>query len=149
MGAGAFIEPLVVVTLLFGGTWFNRNTSYTLFPTRRQDRWSSEKRYASRDGSPDSLESGLTEDELLGGSRRSSAQSLTASQEPSWRQRQIGVFGWKKEVTSPNTRVFKEYFLSRLLMKFPFLVEAWYWALIYWVSCRISSRSHSVMLTPP
>ena len=23
--------------------------------------------------------------------------------------------------------------LSRLLRRFPFLVEAWYWALIYWV----------------
>jgi hypothetical protein len=42
--------------------------------------------------------------------------------------------GMKKEVVSPNTRRFQDYFLSRLLKKFPFLVEAWYWALIYWVS---------------
>jgi hypothetical protein len=42
--------------------------------------------------------------------------------------------GMKKEVVSPNTRQFQDYFLSRLLKKFPFLVEAWYWALIYWVS---------------
>jgi hypothetical protein len=40
----------------------------------------------------------------------------------------------KKDVMSPNTRRFQDYFLSRLLQKFPFLVEAWYWALIYWVS---------------
>jgi hypothetical protein len=40
----------------------------------------------------------------------------------------------RKDVMSPNTRRFKDYFLSRLLQKFPFLVEAWYWALIYWVS---------------
>ena len=40
----------------------------------------------------------------------------------------------KKEVMSPNTKRFQDYFLSRLLKKFPFLVEAWYWALIYWVS---------------
>lgn len=41
--------------------------------------------------------------------------------------------GMRKEVVSPNTRRFQDYFLSRLLKKFPFLVEAWYWALIYWV----------------
>jgi len=43
------------------------------------------------------------------------------------------MLGLKKEVVSPNTRRFQGYFLSRLLKKFPFLVEAWYWALIYWV----------------
>jgi hypothetical protein len=41
--------------------------------------------------------------------------------------------GYRKEIVSPNTRQFQDYFLSRLLKKFPFLVEAWYWALIYWV----------------
>jgi hypothetical protein len=40
---------------------------------------------------------------------------------------------------SPNTKRFQDYFLSRLLKKFPFLVEAWYWALIYWVSKLASS----------
>jgi hypothetical protein len=34
--------------------------------------------------------------------------------------------------------------LSRLLQKFPFLVEAWYWALIYWVC--ISDRFLVVVL---
>lgn len=47
--------------------------------------------------------------------------------------------GMKKEVVSPNTRRFQDYFLSRLLKKFPFLVEAWYWALIYWVSLLFAS----------
>lgn len=54
-------------------------------------------------------------------------------EEPKWRKREIRFLGLRKEVVSPNTRRFEDYFLSRLLQKFPFLVEAWYWALIYWV----------------
>lgn len=130
MGAGAFIEPLVVVSLLFGGTWVNRNTEYRIFNRRRVYR-------SSRSSSPDSLESGASTprstESLLSNGHRASSPTLLAQQEPKWRKREIRVFGLKKEVVSPNTRRFQDYFLSRLLMKFPFLVEAWYWALIYWV----------------
>jgi hypothetical protein len=119
MGAGAFIEPLVVVTLLFGGTWVNRNTEYHLFGRRRV------YQNSPRSGSPDS-----------GQSSPSSSASLLANvdDEPKWRKREISVLGMRKEVMSPNSKRFQDYFLSRLLLKFPFLVEAWYWALIYWVS---------------
>jgi hypothetical protein len=119
MGAGAFIEPLVVVTLLFGGTWVNRNTEYRLFGRRRV------YQNSPRSNSPDS-----------GRSSPSSSVSLLANvdEEPKWRKREVVVLGMRKDVMSPNTRRFKDYFLSRLLQKFPFLVEAWYWALIYWVS---------------
>tara|TARA_R110002003_G_scaffold135_6_gene12547 strand:- start:306 stop:764 length:459 start_codon:yes stop_codon:yes gene_type:complete len=119
MGAGAFIEPLVVVTLLFGGTWVNRNTDYRLFNWRR---------VYSRSSSPaSSIDSGR--------SSPSSTASLLSQidEEPKWRTRVISILGIRKEVVSPNTKQFQEYFLSRLLKKFPFLVEAWYWALIYWV----------------
>ncbi|KAH7067556.1 integral membrane protein [Paraphoma chrysanthemicola] len=119
MGAGAFIEPLVVVTLLFGGTWVNRNKDYRLFNRRR---------VYSRSSSPaGSIESGR--------SSPSSTSSLLSQvdDEPKWRRRDISILGLRKEVVSPNTKQFQEYFLSRLLKKFPFLVEAWYWALIYWV----------------
>lgn len=125
MGAGAFIEPLVVVTLLFGGTFVNRNTEYRLFGRRRVYRRS------PRSLSPES--SSLSDS---GRSSPSSSVSLLANvdEEPKWRKRELRVLGFSKEVTSPNTRRFQDYFLSRLLKKFPFLVEAWYWALIYWVS---------------
>lgn len=119
MGIGAVAEPLVVVTLLFGGTWVNRNKDYKLFGRRRNQASS------PRSVSPDS-ESGRSS---------SSSDSLLAGVDevPKWRTRELRVFGFSKEVTSPNSRRFKDYFLSRLLKKFPFLVEAWYWALIYWV----------------
>lgn len=123
MGVGALIEPLVVITLLFGGTWVNRNKSYQIFNPRRV--------YTSspRSSSPRSFESGRS---FLSSS--SSASLLYNGDEvPKWRKREIRILGLRKEVVSPNTRQFQHYFLSRLLIKFPFLVEAWYWALIYWV----------------
>lgn len=130
MGAGAFIEPLVVVTLLFGGTWVNRNTRYRIFDRRRA------RSQSPRSSSPDSIESGRSSprsSSSLLDDNRASSPSLLTPQEPKWRRREIRVLGFRKEVVSPNTRRFQGYFLSRLLKKFPFLVEAWYWALIYWV----------------
>ncbi|KAF2276423.1 uncharacterized protein EI97DRAFT_39368 [Westerdykella ornata] len=130
MGVGAFLEPLVVLTLLFGGTWVNRNTQYRIFDRRRP------RSPSPRSASPDSVESGLSSPRpstsLLDGYRASSPSLLTP-QEPHWRTREIRILGFRKEVVSPNTRRFQGYFLSRVLQRFPFLVEAWYWALIYWV----------------
>ncbi|KAF2806434.1 uncharacterized protein BDZ99DRAFT_449179 [Mytilinidion resinicola] len=133
MGIGAIAEPLVVVTLLFGGTWINRNKNYNMF-ARNSRSQSPRSRW---DSSPDSIESGSSSpqltDSLLGSSDRPASPSLLAPQDSFWRRREISLLGIRAEVTSPNTRRFKGKFLSRLLQKFPFLVEAWYWALIYWV----------------
>lgn len=125
------MEPLVVVTLLFGGTWVNRNASYRIFDRRRNH---SSSRSTSPDGSVESGRSSPRSSASLLENHRASSPSLLAEQVPYWRQREIRVLGFRKEVVSPNTRRFEGYFLSRLLQKFPFLVEAWYWALIYWVS---------------
>ncbi|KAH8813047.1 hypothetical protein F5884DRAFT_321646 [Xylogone sp. PMI_703] len=110
-GIGAVAEPLVVIFLLFGGTWINRNFD----PGRSRPR--SSRKFSQEDD----LES------------RSSSPSLLTDQEPHWRTQTLHFFKWKREVVTPNTRRFKSYMLSRLLEKFPFLVECWYWALIYWV----------------
>ena len=136
MGAGALIEPLVVVSLLFGGTWVNRNTRYRIFDRRHASRSTH-----SRSSSPGSTESGYSSprsSSSLLDDHRVSSPSLLTPQEPYWRKREVRLFGWRREVVSPNTRRFEGYFLSRLLRKFPFLVEAWYWALIYWVSFQYS-----------
>ncbi|KZZ95103.1 hypothetical protein AAP_01591 [Ascosphaera apis ARSEF 7405] len=63
---------------------------------------------------------------------RALSSSLLPHQEPTWRTREVSVFGWKKKMVTPNTARFRNHLLSRLLAKFPFLVEAWYWALVYW-----------------
>ncbi|KFH46883.1 hypothetical protein ACRE_022030 [Hapsidospora chrysogenum ATCC 11550] len=125
MAVGAFLEPLVVVSLLFGGAWFNRNKDYD-FRSGRSSRAadSSNKRSDEprhkRSPSADSWSS-------------SSTPTLIPHEVPTLRRRKFQVFGYRRLVSTPNTLVFKDRVLSRVLQKFPFLVEAWYWALIYWV----------------
>lgn len=128
-GIGAVAEPLVVIALLIGGTWINRDSN----PGRR--RRPRDVRRISEDGATERYDRGetaaLMEEDV---ESRSSSPSLLATQEPKWRKRTLAAWGFSKEVVTPNTRRFKGYFLSRLLERFPFLVECWYWALIYWVS---------------
>ncbi|KAF2104902.1 hypothetical protein NA57DRAFT_71103 [Rhizodiscina lignyota] len=131
MGVGGLVEPAVVIGLLFGGTWINRNTSYSMYNSSRSSRWRKDPLDRMEDdiGSPPPPVHGLGENSGSG----PSSPSLLPAQEPTWRKREVNLWGWRRELTSPNTRVFKGCLLSRLLRKFPFLVEAWYWALIYWV----------------
>ncbi|KAI5288422.1 hypothetical protein KEM52_001166 [Ascosphaera acerosa] len=84
---------------------------------------------SSADLSDDSSSSGGALDTDV---ERALSSSLLPHQEPTWRTRQVSVFGWQKTMTTPNTARFRNYPLSRLLARFPFLVEAWYWALVYW-----------------
>lgn len=129
-GIGAVAEPLVVIALLVGGTWINRD-----FNPGRRRRPRDVRRISddanierhSRFGETAALVEGDIES-------RSASPSLLATQEPKWRKRTLGAWGLRTEVVTPNTRRFKGYFLNRLLERFPFLVECWYWALIYWVS---------------
>jgi len=154
MTAGAFIEPLIVITLLFGGAFLSRNTTYTLFPRSQTSLSTAEKGLLSRNGSLDSIDADMAELGLLSESSISSkllsaslpSASLLSAPEPTWRKRTVGLLGWKTQVTSPNTRVFRDYFLSRVLVKFPFLVEAWYWALVYWVSALLSTPPILILL---
>jgi hypothetical protein len=125
-GIGAVAEPLVVIALLIGGTWINRSSN----PGQRR-RPRDVRRISSDLRAIEEIESLINDDV----ESRSASPSLLGSQEPKWRKRTVGIFGVRKEVVTPNTRRFQGYFLSRLLERFPFLVECWYWALIYWVSC--------------
>ncbi|RFU81215.1 hypothetical protein TARUN_962 [Trichoderma arundinaceum] len=149
MAVGAFLEPLVVVTLLFGGAWFNRNKDYDFW--KGSQGWAgnstSHKRrddIGIKRGSTDAIIP--TSPTLSSGS---SSPTLSANDEMPWsltsRRRKIQFFGYKKIVTTPNTLVFKDRFLSRVLQKFPFLAEAWYWALIYWGTVHVA-RKHALRL---
>ncbi|KAJ2905561.1 hypothetical protein MKZ38_005205 [Zalerion maritima] len=136
MGVGAFLEPLIVVSLLATGTIVNRDKFFSL-STKPS---TIDRRPRKRSDSYDDTESGRsspsgtkTSGAALGG--WSSTSTLSGGEDGSerWRRRTLRLWGWKRTVTTPNTRVFEDRFLSRLLRQFPFLVEAWYWALIYWV----------------
>ncbi|KAJ5780844.1 hypothetical protein N7457_006004 [Penicillium paradoxum] len=128
MGVGAVIEPLVVIVLLFGGTWINRSVGSPT--TRRYNRRSSTD--LRRVASSDSLESGYSSPSTKDGLLLSRSHSPLQEAEDGWHKREVGLLGLKFEVSSPNTIVFQDRLLSRLLRKFPFLVECWYWALVYW-----------------
>lgn len=125
MGLGAVLEPLVVVTLLFGGAFFNRNKDYSI--STGKSSWAGNKNHKRSDD----LGRKLSSDSLMSG--YSSSPTLAAHEQPTLRRRKLQFLGYKRIVTTPNTMVFKDRFLSRVLQKFPFLVEAWYWAQIYWV----------------
>ena len=94
MGADAFIEPIIVATILTGGVYFNR---------RRPS--------------------------LKDGYRSLSSESLLPNMEPQWRERK--VFG--RLVRSRNTAVWMDTMTSRFIANYPFVVEVWYWLLVYWV----------------
>ena len=137
MATNAFLEPLIVVSLLTGGTIINRNKRASVSASFQRSRGTFGdpfdhrlERGISRSSSSDALykssDSGLT------------SPSLLPDIESRWRRREVGLLSWRKSVTCPNTRVYRGSILSRILRRFPFLVEAWYWALIYWVSNNIS-----------
>jgi hypothetical protein len=114
MGVGAILEPAVVLFLLFGGCWVNRNTYYSL----NFSQWARHWKKAAQD-----------EETALKG-----LKPTPSSTEEKWRTRDIGIGHFKTSVTCPNTKQFEDKWFSQVIHKFPFLVEVWYWALIYWVS---------------
>ncbi|KAL2266666.1 hypothetical protein VTJ83DRAFT_6018 [Remersonia thermophila] len=146
MTIGAVLEPLVVVSLLAAGTIVNRNTyrpkALPSSSLARPAPWEHLK-YEDDDAAA-AVEADVEAAALLprtpsrSSSSSGSSHTLAADAElerppARYRKRTLKLLGWKKEVTTPNTEVFKERLLSRLLRSFPFLVEVWYWALIYWV----------------
>ncbi|KAK2758631.1 hypothetical protein FQN54_003321 [Arachnomyces sp. PD_36] len=130
MGVGAFLEPLVVIVLLFGGTWINRELDLPGSVSRKGS-WHDR---GSRSASGDKDDIDIDDDGLLGPEDgRPLSPSLLSTQQDPWRKREVGFWRWRWDVVSPNTVVFRDRLLSRLLRKFPFLAECWYWALVYWI----------------
>ncbi|EXJ53560.1 uncharacterized protein A1O5_13232 [Cladophialophora psammophila CBS 110553] len=139
MGAGAYLEPLAVIVLLFGGAWINRAPD-SLSSSRSPLSLSFEEDDTDIPDLPlarsvDCDDDVDIENLHISRSKRSLSPSLLPSQEDKWRERElkIPVLGYRRVIQTPNTAVFRHRLLSRILHKFPFLVEAWYWALIYWV----------------
>lgn len=131
MGIGEVLEPLVVLILLFGGTWVNRASNFSLARVHARRRSTDFARAAS----PDSLESRYasptSKDELLSPRCRSPSTPILANK---WRKRNLKFLGISEVITTPDTAVFHDRLCSRLTRRLPFLMECWYWALIYWVS---------------
>lgn len=132
MGVSVFLEPLVVVVLLFGGAWINRVTDFSSTP---KSQW---KGYDPFQEANEAFQRYRTNGEPAKNKKCCLSSLLLPSQESSWRERDIRILGLQFRIHSPDTAVFQNRLLSRLLYKFPFLVECWYWALIYWVRENLS-----------
>ena len=134
-----FLEPTLIVFLLLGGTVANR---------RRTSRVDLE---APKDNqSISSLEGGISSDNesLIYSNDAAVPFSVFGTtglrDRPSWRTRNVGIFGWKRSIATPDTRQYRGYFLSNMLYRYPFMIEAWYWFLIYWV-CLFPRASDTFM----
>ncbi|SPJ76408.1 related to integral membrane protein [Fusarium torulosum] len=128
MGVGAFLEPLIVVTLLFGGAYLNRSKDY--------DFWTNKTGLPGLKGykRSDDLPKRESTDSLMSSWSGSHSPSFdTSDTQSTLRRRKLQIFGYKRIVSTPNTHVFEDRLLSRLLKKLPFLVECWYWFLIYFI----------------
>jgi hypothetical protein len=150
MAIGAVLEPLIIVSLLAGGTLVNRDQTRANPPSnsssRRPDPWQDIEYAIGNDRSP---ERSTVEEKARNNRSRSSTASSSATVwhdvedgkdsgfgTSPYRVRTLRFWKWACDVTSPNTEVHKDRFLSRVLRRFPFFVEVWYWALIYWVCIR-------------
>lgn len=132
-----------MLALLFGGCYVNRNPKYAAaFPkwNRIVRRSIDEEEVASRSHSIYSTDSAEI---LLPPSTPTSPTFSSAETEPKWRRRTLQILSFKFSVTSPNTKVFEDRWLSQMVHRFPFLAEVLYWALIYWV-CAFGSYRESL-----
>ncbi|QDS77239.1 hypothetical protein FKW77_003178 [Venturia effusa] len=130
-GLGAVLEPAIVVGLLFGGTWINRNKSYN-FTWRDRSRPIPPRVSFDEESIPESPGSWATDDALL--QEKSSTGLLNPDNaHAKWRTRELKFFGLSKSILTPNSRAFETSRFSRFVKKMPFIQEVWYWALIYWV----------------
>lgn len=129
---GLFLEPLTVVMLLFSGTWINR--------AHEPQSSSDIDTYLEDTDSPRIDSFDLDYD-------------IEATPKPllfdTHRWRSVRFMRWTMTVVTPNTVCFRHTFVSRLLHILPFLVECWYWVLIYWVGEDCRKGRHGVgVLTP-
>lgn len=125
MGPGAILEPAAVVFLLVTGCLVNRRIkkpSSVIFASPGWLNRSKEDEESWHDAVYHAVNTPLPPSP----GRRENIKLC--------RTRTLNLWWFEATVTSPDTRLFKERWFSRVIEKFPFLVEVWYWALIYWVS---------------
>jgi len=104
----------VVVSIMVGSIIINRHRRANIVPSRHQR--SHSKPLLEDDSGSEDLES--DDQYVLSSSRDVDGKSRTC-------------FG--RAITTPNTHRFRNNFHSRILQKFPFLVEMFYWVLNYTV----------------
>lgn len=118
MGLG---EPGLGACIIVLGAWINRDFKTPVF-RNAQESYQFLMEDVGNENAPRSMN---TDSEPNDGQRR-------------WRLRDLSMFGYKKTINTPDTSVFRSRFLSRVLLRFPFIMEIVYWTLIYGVSNLLS-----------
>ncbi len=77
------------------------------------------------------------------GLRSMSRENESSNGQTWWRHRDMSLFGYIKTIKTPDTAVFRTRILSRVLLRFPFIIEMVYWFLIYGV--RLASACRTLM----
>ncbi|KIW55388.1 hypothetical protein PV05_07672 [Exophiala xenobiotica] len=113
MGFLGLGEPSLGTAIIFLGAWINRDFT-TPF-----------RRYNHCNDSTD------VEHKPVVGSPMANFEPPISNRQGRWRQREISLLGFCKVIDTPNTGVFQTRLLSKVLLRFPFIVEIIYWALIY------------------
>ncbi|KAF1948457.1 hypothetical protein CC80DRAFT_498116 [Byssothecium circinans] len=110
-----WVEPLVVASILFGFMYLTRRQNYRIFG-------------ASRDSYLDRPDSNGSSDNLLAPSsdEDSEYESVSTTKDPPKLRRCCCCV-----LALPNTSRFRNHFHSRILQKFPFLIEMFYWIINY------------------
>ncbi|KAH8594930.1 hypothetical protein B0O99DRAFT_652438 [Bisporella sp. PMI_857] len=114
-------EPVMVASILVGSMVITRKHGFQIFDRRRNG-------YRYLDGDPDSARSSddlLARDWMIGRDD-DSIDSYSTMKDPPKKRRCCGT-----TIYTPNTSRFADHFHSRILQKYPFLIEMFYWIITY------------------
>ena len=128
MGNYGLGEPGLGTVIILSGIFINRDTTYT--PTTSWFRWRPKPEGVFIDD-VDNNEKGLQPLPHRSRSRHSRSPSPSPFKTSTWRQRELQFPGFSITVQTPNTAVFRDTLPSRILRKFPFIMEVVYWGMIY------------------
>jgi hypothetical protein len=121
MGFLGLGEPSIRTFVIFLGAFLNRDKTFHP-PVQSWLQWRTQN-----NDNIDDLDSGKAIPSILLRARRPSSPSRSST----WRQRDLHFFSLTTTINTPNTHPFRDTLPSRILRKFPYVVENVYWALIY------------------
>ena len=144
MGYLGLGEPGLGTCIIFAGVWINRNTTVReLCSSLRQH-----SRFPQR--APDVVLIDKAEPDRFASANISKRRYSNTTPPPTrWRSRELRLFGYTQPVQTPDTAVWQNTLLSRVLHAFPFFMEVVYWALIYSVPPLLIAFAIHASLTSP
>jgi len=117
-----WMEPIIVVSIMIASLTFNRRHGYRIFENSRGR--SQTRSLLSRDNSNDSSPSGSFIDAEPPNGPEQDSLTGTSNKYPAKQRNCCGML-----VKTPNSSRFADHWHSRVLQKFPFLIEMFYWVL--------------------